>query len=370
MRITLPKHDLQEAVGKLKSVVAAKSSLSILTQVLMETGDSSVTISGTDLKISTVCVVDCSVERPGALTVSCQRLAMLLSELPDADITLDLQENNVISLTCGQMETRLFSMPPEEFPPIRKFGDVEPMVFKQGMLKKLFQKTVFAICTDQSRYNLTGLLLEFKAGILTVVATDGRRMSLAKTDDIMDSSQDFKVIVPAKMIHELLSLLGSDDEQTVGVCVEESQIGFFMNNLTSSSTLIEGSFPNYETVIPKKHDKEIALTVEAFERIMRLALAMTNDRFRNVRLAIESGMMRVIVKTPEVGEYEDCTPVEYDGDSVEIAFNPAFILDVLRNIDTEKVCLLLKDTSSPGIIKPYTDAPSDSYVNVVMPIRI
>jgi DNA polymerase III subunit beta len=349
-------------------VVAAKSALPILSHILMETGESSVRLAATDLKVSIECTVDCTVKRPGALTVSSQRLSSMLSELPDQEINLNLTDNNVIELKCGRIETKLFSMSPDEFPPIRSFEGVEPLVFRQGTLKNLFQKCSFAICTDQARYNLTGLLFEISNGKLTVVATDGRRMSLASGDEGIPEAAAAKVIIPSKMIHELERLLGEDKE--VQVMIDESQAAFVFDRIRLVTALIEGNFPNYDLVIPKKHDKEAVLSTSKFTEAMRRTRTMTNDKFNSVRLNLADGNLKLKVVTPEVGEYEEELEVEYGGENIEIAFNPDFVLDVLKHVSEEKVCLVLKDGMSPGVVKPYTEAPQDAYVNVVMPIRI
>ena len=369
MKITIPKQELLTAVNTVKGVVSLKSALPILSHILMEAEKDTLKLTATDLKVSIECTVDCTVEEAGALTVSSQRLSMLLNELPDADITLELLDSSVVELRCGVVETKLFSISPEEYPPIRKFDNLVPLVFKQSVLRKLFLKTSFAICTDQSRYNLTGLLLETRPDGLRVVATDGRRLSLALSDEAIPEDRDIKVIIPSKMIHELESLLSDDPEKTVDVLLDESQAAFIFNRVRVITSLIEGNFPNYEAVIPKKQDKEFVVNLENFTRCMRRAAAMTNDKFRSVRIIFEPGMMRLSVKTPEVGEYEEELPVDYSGDTIEIAFNPFFVLDVLKYIESENVCLQLKDGSNPGVIKPYSEAPLDTYVNVVMPIR-
>lgn len=369
MKIIVPKQELQKAVNTVKGVISAKSALPILSHILMEAEKNILKLTATDLKVSIECTVDCVVEEPGALTVLSQRISLLLNELPDADITMELVESSIVELRCGVMETKLFSMSPEEFPPIRKFDNLTPLEFKQVVLKKQFLKTSFAICNDQSRYNLTGLLLETRSGELRVVATDGRRLSLAVSDEGIPADQEIRVIIPSKMIHELENLLSNDPEEMVDVYLDQSQASFVFNNVRVITSLIEGNFPNYDAVIPKKQDKEFVINLENMTRCMRRAAAMTNDKFRNARFVFEPGMMRLYVKTPEVGEYEEELAVEYSGEALEIAFNPFFILDVLRYIESENMCLQLKDASSPGVIKPYTEAPVDSYINVVMPIR-
>jgi DNA polymerase-3 subunit beta len=259
-------------------------------------------------------------------------------------------------------------MAPEEFPPIRSFEGVEPLVLPGKMLKNMFSKTSFAICTDQARHNLTGLLIEISNGVMTAVATDGRRMSLYREEEGIAEGIEIKVIIPGKLIHELERLL--DDEKDIEVFIGENQAAFSFYSIRLVTALIEGTFPNYEMVIPKNHDKEALIDTDQFLEAMRRTCTMTNEKFNSVRISISNGMMSLKVVTPEVGEYEEELSIQYDGDPVEIAFNPEFVLEVLRHIDPDMTSLVLKDAMSPGIIKPHHDAPRDNYVNVVMPIRI
>ena len=364
----MSKQYILYAVNKVKSVVSAISALPILSHVLMESSEGSVRLSATDLKVSIECTVDCNVLKPGSLTVSSQRLGAILSELPEAEITLELADSNVINIECGKIHTKLFSMAPEEFPPIRTFEDVEPLVLSQDVLRNILQKTSFAICMDQARYNLTGLLFELKDGILTAVATDGRRMSLYKEHEGIVDGIDIKVIIPGKMIRELERLL--EDEGDVNVYISESSVAFEFGSIRLVTALIEGTFPNYDMVVPQKHDKEALLSTDMFTEAMRRTRTMTNEKFNSVRFRIENGLVKFSVVTPEVGEYEEELPIEYSGDPIDIAFNPDFVLDVLKQIGTDASLLVLKDSMSPGIIKPATNGASDNYVNVVMPIRI
>lgn len=368
MKITIPRQELLDAVNKVKTVVSAKSALPILSHILVETGDQFVRLSATDLKVSIECTADCTVKQAGAMTVSSQRLASILSELPDGDVTLSLGENNVIDIECGRVQMKLFSMSPEEFPPIRAFEGVEPLVLPQKTLKNLFSKTSFAICSDQARYNLTGLLFELEDGALTVVATDGRRMSLYRETEGIPTGISMKVIIPGKMIGELERLLDGDGD--VNVYIDEAQAAFAFGSIRLVTALIEGTFPNYEMVIPKKHDKEAVANTAAFLEAIRRTRTMTNEKFNSVRLRFVDGKAILRVVTPEVGEYEEDFPVDYKGEDLEIAFNPDFVLDVLRRIDCDSVTVMLKDGMSPGVLKPFTEAPQDNYLNVVMPIRI
>lgn len=368
MKIRIPKSDLLGAVNKVKTVVSAKSALPILSHILIDAGDGGVRLSATDLKVSIECSVDCDVETAGSLTVSSQRLASILAELPDADIVMELGSSNIVTLKCGKIHTKLYSMAPDEFPPIRGFDEVEPLVLSQTLLKNIFNKTSFAICTDQARYNLTGLLVELKDGQLTAVSTDGRRMSLYKEDEGIIDGIDIKVIIPGKMIHELERLLGDDGD--VSVYITENQAAFAFDSIRLVTALIEGTFPNYEMVVPQKHDKVANVNSEQLTEAMRRTRTMTNEKFNSVRFTINPGEVKLTVNTPEVGEYEEVIPIEYDGDPLEVAFNPDFVLDILKHIDSDSCNLVLKDAMSPGVIKPVSEDSSDKYINVVMPIRI
>ncbi len=368
MKIRIPRQDLLDKVNQVKTVVSSKSALPILSHILMETRESAVRLSATDLKVSIECVADCSVEDSGSLTVSSQRLAMILSELPNADITFELAKNNVVTLSCGKIQTKLFSMAPEEFPPLRSFDNIEPLVLSQSMLKGMFAKTSFAICSDQARYNLTGILFEIRDEKLMVVATDGRRMSMCMETEGTPKGVNVKVIIPGKMVGELERLLGNDGD--VLIYIDESQTAFSFGSTRLVTGLIEGNFPNYEMVIPKKHDKEALISTAILMEAVRRTRTMTNEKFNSVRFILASGVLTLKVVTPEVGEYEEEIPVDYDGEKVEIAFNPDFMLDILRHIDTEMLCFILKDTTSPGVLKPYLEGSVDSYVNVIMPIRL
>jgi DNA polymerase-3 subunit beta len=193
-------------------------------------------------------------------------------------------------------------------------------------------------------------------------------MSLCRETEGVPTETNVKVIIPGKMITELERLLG--EEGSVMVRVTETQACFSFNNVRLVTALIEGTFPNYDMVIPKKHNKEIVLNTETFVQAIRRARTVTNDKFNAVRLSLSSGVLTIKVATPEVGEHREDIPIEYDGESTEIAFNPDFILDVLRHINQDKTCFVLKDSANPGIIKPFTESGIDTYINVIMPIRL
>lgn len=370
MKFTIAKQELLQAVNTVRGIVPQKSNLPILTHMLIEAERDILTLSTTDLKVSIVRLVNCAVEVPGVMTVACHRLAMILSEMPDADVEVELLSSSVVAFRCGMVDTRLLSIAAEEFPPIRTFEGVEPIVYKQPTLKDLLQKTSYAICADQSRHNLTGVLMETRSDGTRVVATDGRRLSFALNDEDIATDRHIKVIVPAKMVRELEGLLKDDSEQKVHVYLNESHAAFVLDRIKVITSLIEGTFPNYELVIPKRQEREILLKNNLFTQCIRRAAAMTTDKYRNVKLTFTPGQMKCNVKTPDVGEFDEDLAVDYEGEQITTAFNPMFILEVMRYMDTDQVSMQMKDGGSPGVFRPYKDgAAQDTYICVVMPIR-
>ncbi|HOM47632.1 MAG TPA: DNA polymerase III subunit beta [Candidatus Hydrogenedentes bacterium] len=383
MKITIPKNELHNAMNKIKGVAASRTALPVLTNVLLEAEGTRLRLTASDLNISIECTIDCTVIEAGATTAPCQRLSMLLGDLPDADVTLTLHDNGILDVECGLINTKFYTISADEFPPSHDFSSIKPFYLKQAVLKKLFHQTAYAVCNDQSRHNITGLLMETKQDGMHVVATDGKRLSMSVSEDAIPTEEeaeegsakaakfikDIKTIIPSKTIHELQSLMTDNIDKSVAVYLGDNKAAFIFENLQVTTALIEGNFPNYTAVIPKKIGKEFILDLDTFRQCMRRCASMTSDKFRTVKFIFHDDNMQIIVKTPEIGEYEENIPVGYQGEKLEISFNPNFILDVLRNINSEQVCLQFNDGNSPGIIKPYTEAPVDSYINVIMPIR-
>ncbi|MFO7775985.1 MAG: DNA polymerase III subunit beta [Candidatus Hydrogenedentota bacterium] len=369
MKIEISRQNLLEAINKVKSVVPPRSALPILSHLLLEAeSDGILRVSATDLKVGIECQTPCTVEEPGSMTVASQRLASITGELPDQAIRIELSDSNVVNLECGRIRTKLYSMAPDEFPPVRKFENVDPLILNQRSLKRLFTKTSFAISKDQARYTLTGLLCEIGNGKVVAVATDSRRMSVCVDEQNVSEELNHSVIIPGKMIQELERLLS--DEGEVEVYIDETHAGFAFDSSRLVTALIEGTFPQYDAVVPKRHDKEALIDTGQFLEAVRRTRTMTNDKWNSVRFSLDKGEMTLKVVTPEVGEYQEEISVEYEGEPVEVAFNPDFIIDVVRRIEEEKVSFNVKDSQNPGLIKPHSEADEDNYLNVIMPIRI
>lgn len=368
MKITVSRRELLDAINMAKGIVQTKTSLPVLADVLLMASQGTLCVIASDLKVHINYNVDCTVDTPGTCTVSCHRLAQLLSSMSADDLYLEQIDSSIVLIRAGNTEVRFFSHSAEDFPRIPEVT-ATPVSFSQPMIKNLFEKTVFCASTEPARQILMGVLLESKLNQITMVATDGRRLSLARTD-ISEEIPETRVIIPAKVVRELIGALSNNESDIVYVYIDSVRIKFDFGRFALVSALIDGSFPNYEAVIPKKLERELVVDTEEFARALRTGYVVTSDSNRIVRLAAAPGSLTARVRTPEIGECVSEITAEYSGTETEVSFNPDFLLDFLRHMQSERISMCFKDMNNPVVFKPYTEASDDSYLNVVMPVRL
>jgi len=367
MKITVSRRELLESINMAKGIVQTRPAWPVLANVLLTASEGTLGVAASDLKVHINCIVDCAVETPGACTISCHRLGQLLPSISVDELSMEQIDSSVVLIRAGNTEVRFFSHAAEDFPQIPEVT-ATPVPFSQPVLKTLFEKTVFCASTEPARQVLMGVLLDTKPGQINMVATDGRRLSLARTD-ISGDVPETRVIIPAKVVRELIGALSNNENDVVHVYIDSVRIKFDFGRFALISALIDGSFPNCETVIPKKLERELVANTAEFAGALRAGYAMTSDSNRIVRIAVASGSLIVRVRTPEVGEYVSEIPAEYSGTEAEISFNPDFLLDFLRYVQSERISMCFTDMYNPVVFRPCTEAPEDNYLNVVMPVR-
>ena len=365
MKATLTKADFQRGISHVQSIVPSRSALPIISNVLLEAEKDQLKLIATDLKIGIECTVPAKVSTKGSLSVPASRLAEIARELPEKDLSLEVTKDNALSVRCEKIYFKIMGLPGEEFPALPAVVTKTPLTLEQRVVRDLFQKTAFAISTELARYTLTGLLFEVQAGHLTVVATDGRRLSYAHKEVELPKEYQAAVIIPDKMVSEVLRLMKGDGE--VRIEIGENQITFTFDGIRLVSQLIEGNFPDYKVVIPKSHEKEVVLDTFDFTMAARRAATVKTRDYNAAKLHIEKGRMVFSAVTPDVGEAKDEVAVSYDGEEFEIVFNPDFLLDALGSIETDRTVLQFRDPTNPGVMKPYQ---SEDYIHVIMPIKV
>jgi DNA polymerase-3 subunit beta len=363
MKFSVSKDKLLEGLSIVQNVVSTRTTLPILSNVLLQASEGEIRLTTTDLDVGVRGSVEAQVERSGATTLPARRLFSIVRELPAAEIYVDVDSKNLASIRSGPSYFKILGLPEEEFPPLPRFDDAKIFNIAQKDLKDGLKKTSYAISTDETRYVLNGTLFSFKDNKLTLVATDGRRLALVDLELEFPRSQEIDVIVPTKAVTELQRLV--KDEGDVKVSIGENQIAFEINQTLLVSKLIEGNYPNYRQVIPSEAKERITLERETLLNAVRRVALLASEKSNSVKLSFSKGNIDIVATTPEVGEARESLVVMYKGREFSIAFNPEFLMAPLRNLSTDEVYLDLIDEMSPGVIKI-----AGPFLYVLMPMRL
>jgi len=363
MKFSVTKEKLLECLQQVQNVVSTRTTLPILSNVLLQTNGSEVRLTTTDLDVGVRGSFEAQIEKEGATTLPARRLFTIIRELPSSEIQFDVDGKNAASIRSGQSFFKILGLPEEEFPPLPKFDDSKVVTIRQKDLRDGLRKTSYAISTDETRYVLNGVLFSFKDNKLTLVATDGRRLAMLDIDLEFPRSHEADIIVPTKAVTELQRLLTDDGD--VRVSVGGSQIAFDLNNSLLVSKLIEGNYPNYRQVIPGEMKERVTLERETFLNSLRRVSLLASDKSNSIKLNFSKNNIDITANTPEVGEAKESLPVAYKGREFSIAFNPEFLMAPLRALPDDEVFLDLIDEMSPGVIK--IQSP---FLYVLMPMRI
>ena len=376
MELKIATSELARALGRSQGIVEKKSTMPILSHVLLEAKKGQLVVSATDLDlaVSSENEKGCEILKEGSVAVSARHLYEIVRALPEQQVTLKKAHNNYLEVKSGPSEFRIVGLPAEDFPALPRFekvpfADVEPA----GLLD-MIERTFFAVSTDETRYNLNGVYFEPSAEALRLVATDGHRLSLVERK--MGATFGLKkgVILPKKGLQELKKLLSEAAES--GEENPETKLGFVENSaivrrpgVVLSMRLIEGLFPDYRQVIPKQGEKVVKLGRDRFQETLRRVSLLSSDKAHAVKLELAKGMLKVLSQNPDLGEAKEEVPVEYAGDVLKIGFNARYLLDVLQVLKSKDVALELADDLSPGVVRG-TDEVDAGFTSVVMPMRI
>ncbi|MCL4177621.1 MAG: DNA polymerase III subunit beta [Verrucomicrobia bacterium] len=368
MKFTIAKEQLLNGLQAVQNVVGSRTTLPILSNVLLRGEGDRLVLTATDLDVTVSSSVQASIERPGATTVPVKKLFGIARELGALELDVEVDDKHGCRIKAGGSYYRINGLAAEEFPPLPQFADNRKLVLPQEKLKGMLKRTSFAVSTDETRYVLNGIFVSLKEHRVTMVATDGRRLAL--TDEEVEASPEgqLEFIIPTKAINELNRLLQSKGD--VEIKVTENQAAFHLSGEQGGSTLIitklvEGNYPNYKQVIPAETSERIALAREEFLQALRRAEIMTSEKSNSVKLAFSRNSLAITANTPEVGEACENLAINYKGDDRAIAFNPAFLIDPLKALDDDEIFFEIADELSPGVIK--INGP---FLYVIMPMRM
>ncbi len=369
MRIKTSKESLLKGIQVVQNAVSTKSTLPILSHILVEAKKGSIKLTTTDLEIGVSVKIDGEVLEEGSITVPARKFSEIVKELPSQfPIEVFLKKGQSVSIEAGKSYFRLMGLLREDFPqlpdfPLTNTKGLDLIKIPQATLKSMVQLTSFAMSHDEARYVLNGILFSFHEKFLKLVATDGRRLALAEEE--IQGMGNFKkdVIVPMKTIQELnRNLLEEGDALFY---FKENQLQINLGAITIVSRLIEGEYPNYEQVIPKKLKEEVMINTQNFLQAARRASILTNQESQSVKVNIIKDRMIITKNTPDLGEAREEIEIDYKGGELVIGFNPNFLIDVLKNVGDESVKFGFIDPEKPATIKS-----GDNYTYIVLPMQV
>ena len=363
MKISFQKADILDAVQRVQSIVSTKTTLSILSNLMIESAEGNVILTGTDLQVGIRCKLAAKVLEPGGSTIPARMLSSILRELPGDDVELSIDAKDIATITSGRSFFKLMGISKEEYPKLPEFSEEQAFAIEQEVLADMLHKCVYAISREDSRYALMGLYFLLKDKSLILVATDGRRLSKMSTPINIDVKYKKDFIVPLKAVEELTKMLGSEGE--VKVFLAKNQVAFDVEDTRLMSRLIDGAFPDYERVIPETSQEKISIPRQEFASLARMASLITSDRAGMIRLRFEKEKLTVTSHAPEIGEARADMPIDFKGKEVEVGFNPAFVRDVLSSMDEDEITIELTDSLSPGVIRG-----EGTFIHVIMPMRL
>ena len=372
MKLSVMQENLARGLAVVSRAVSNRSTLPVLANVLLKTEDGGLRLTTTNLEIGLVYWVPGKVEVDGSTTVPARLLADLVSSLSGGDrVDLETGAGETLHLTSGKFESHVKGIDADEFPSIQPTGERPTTRIAQNVLKRALEETAFAAATDEARPILTGVLCRFEGDGVTLAAADNYRIAV-KTIPILDPVSETSVVVPARALTELTRILGDTDEPVdVILAQSRNQVLFRIAGdqpIDLVSRLIDGQFPNYQTVLPKAHTTRAVLDREELLRAVRPAALIAHESANIVKLQIaangESGI--TVSANAEVGDHVGQVEAKVEGDGTSIAFNAKYLADVLEKVDADQFALELQGPLAPGVFKPVGD---DRYVHVVMPVR-
>ncbi len=365
MILTIIRKNLHQGLAAVSASIPTKTTLPVLSNVLLEAEDNALWVSGTDLDVSIRVKVDADVKQPGAITAPGRKLQELTRELPDEPVEFSVRGQQ-LEIGCGYSRVKLNGLASEEFPNFPAIDFEEGWTVSEESLRNLIQATSFAVSNEESRPILNGVLWELEESRMGMVATNGHRLARmsVKAGSSVAGTADF--IVPPAALGQVDRLFDGNGELTVAR--GGNYLGFRSSTREVYTRLIDGKYPNYEQVIPKGNDKTAEIDKAAMEAAVRRMAVVASDQTHRIKLSFETDRVHLDAKTPDLGEAHDELEVDYEGESLQIGFNANYLLEVLRNMPSDKVTFSFMTSERAAIVQP-GDAELD-YLCLIMPLRL
>lgn len=367
MHFTVPQGQISRGVQVVNRAVSSRASMPILNYILIEAMANMIRLAATDLELGIEVKIPAVVSEEGAVALPARLLAEIVTNLSESDVNVTVPVGEYRAfIECEAARFEVYGLPATDFPILSVLGSGTVARVDAAVFRAMIRQTSFAVSSDESRPFLTGVFVVIRENRIQLVATDGGRLALRWAELAAPITGSFSAIVPAKTMVEVMRVLGSVDGEVV-IAAQENQVVFDVADIRVTSRLVAGQFPNYEQVIPRHAKQRIRVGTERLLRAVRRASITARDSANVVRLNTHGGVMTVTSNTPEVGKTQEEVAVDAEGESVEVAFNAKFLLDVLVNLDAPGLVLELTGPLSPAALRP---EERQDYVYVLAPVRV
>ncbi len=373
MKFKINRDHFSNGLAQVLNVVGSKATMPILSNVLIEAEKDQISLTTTNLDLGIRCRIKAEVKEGGSITLPVKRLAGIVRELPNVDVSVDTTAGHQARIASGGSNFRIMGLAADEFPKLPDTAEDKTFSLEQVELATMLANVAYAQSTDETRYILNGVYFNFKDGKLALVATDGRRLALVSKEMPVPAASAGAIILPAKTVAELLRLLGKGEK--LKVAFNERRASFQIDTgkdssgLTDSiylfSKIVEGNYPNYQQVIPKETHQRIKLERELFLQCIHRAALVTSEKSNSVKIKLGANLLEITASSPDFGESHESMAISYSGPELQVAFNPQFLMDPLRALTKDEVFFEVKDEVSPGVFKTL-----ESFVCVIMPVRL
>jgi DNA polymerase-3 subunit beta len=366
MKVTCPREELAQKLGVAGRAVSSRTSVNILTGIMLRAEEGRLSLAATDMEISLRVTLDAQVEEEGSVVIPGRLLVDIVRLLPAGEVTLEHRaEEGIAHLVCGSATYGLHTYSPDDFPRLPEIAPDESFSIERAALLDTIMKVSRSASRDESRPVLTGVLVRFEAGKLIMAATDSYRLSVKETEITEGPAGEIEAIVPARALSELARIAQASDADSLTVGIQENQIVFAVDDVWLTARRIDGQFPNYRQLLPESFEAEVELPREELLDVVRRTGLMA-QRKSPLRLRFEEGQLTISAQTQDVGEAHESLPAAYTADPIEIGFNAEFLRDGLESLEDDQVRLRLISPLRPGLIQ----GAGDDFLYLIMPIRL
>ena len=364
MKIKCSQKELSNAVTNVQRAVSSKTSLPALEGILIKASDNKITLCGYDLEIGIKTEIEATVDEAGEIVVSAKLLGDIVRRLPDSFVIIETDQRLITYISSGNADYQIVGISANEYPELPKFEEMEKLTIKSGILKNMIKQTLFAVSDDFSKPIYTGSLFDIEDNVFKIISVDGYRMAIRQ--EIIDCSKNSKFVVPGKTLSEILKL-SSDEDNDIDIIIGQRHAIFNVDNYSIISRLIEGSFIDYKTTIPSDSKTEVTIKCRDFIGAVERMSLLTSDKIQSpIKFTVEEIHGNLFCSTA-IGKANDTLSAPITGEQVEIGFNNRYLLDALKNTDTDEIKLQLSGSLTPMKIVPVS---GDEFLFLVVPMRL